>query len=128
MKALGRCVAVLLIATIATPWAFGFVPSCCKQHAPTPRVAKHRCEHDDAQEPVDSGGSCSTTIHQCGTCTIMIFAWVDRRLPNTNCSQPSVKQVKSLVAISLQFYVPPYSEPPPQDSSTRRATLCSFLI
>ena len=128
MKAPGRCVAVLLVATVATPWVFGLGSSCCDHHAPTPRVVKHQCEHNEAQVLLDSDGSCLTANHHCCICTRTIPAREDSWLSKTNFSQTLVNKSVSLAAISLQFYVPPYSEPPPQDASVRRATLGSFLI
>jgi len=127
MRALGRCLAALLVAMIATPGFFGFVPSCCKHPKSTPRVVVHQCDHDDAQKVVDASGSCSSTIRRCAMCTNMLPAREERRLPKTDSGQLSVKSV-TLATISPRFSLLLFTEPPPQNSAVRRATLCSFLI
>ena len=127
MRALGRCLAALLVATVATPWVFG-IGACCEHHAPTPRVVRHQCEHSEAEALPDTAGSCLTLSHRCCISTRTIPAREDRRLPKTTFSQTLINERVSLATISLQFSLPPYGEPPPQASSARRATLCSFLI
>ena len=127
MKAPGRCVAALLVATVATPWVFG-IGACCEHHAPTPRVVRHQCEHSEAQALPDTAGSCLTLSHRCCISTRTIPAREDRRLPKTTFSQTLINERVSDSYDLAAILSPSDGEPPPQDSSVRRATLGSFLI
>lgn len=137
MRVLSRSVAALLLATVATPWIFAFVPSCCERHTPiqrvvthharVPRIGTHHCDHNDAQAVAPTGNS-SMTSQPCGICTCMIAARDERRLPKVNFSRLPVEKRISLAVIPLRFSLPSCSDRTPHDAAVRRATLCSFLI
>jgi len=128
MKVLAQYVAVLLVVAVAMPRALGF-GHCCKHNLPTTRVmTHHHCGHEQMNESALAPKSLSEKGCQCRVCPTAPPKRADRQLPEvvvTVFNQPLVSRT-SATGVSARLYS--YTDPPPENSSVRRASLCTFLI
>ena len=128
MKALTQYIAVLLAVAVAMPRAVGF-GHCCEYNPSTTRVmTHHHCGHDQMKESAPPANSLSEKGCQCRLCPTGLPTRADRQLPEMGATafiQPVVSTTSSTEP-PTQLYL--YTDPPPEDSSVRRASLCTFLI
>lgn len=128
MKVLAQCVAALLVLAVAMPRVVGF-GHCCEHNPPTTRVmTHHHCGHEQTKESASPTNSLSKKECQCRLCPTALPKRADRQLPEiavTAFNQPLVSATSSIEVFARLYS---YTDPPPEDSSVRRASLCTFLI
>jgi hypothetical protein len=128
MKVLAQYVAALLVLAVAMPAVVGF-GNCCEHNPSTTRVmTHHHCGHEQMKESAPLANSVSEKGCQCRVCPSALPKRADRQLPEivvTVFNQPLVSTPFS-TEVSARLYS--YTDPPPEDSSVRRASLCTFQI
>jgi|SRR5215471_2331380 len=128
MKALAQYVAALLVLAVAMPGVVGFGHCCEHNPSTTLLMAHHHCGHEQMKESAPTANSLPEKGCQCRLCPTALPKRADRQLPEIAVAvfnQPIVSITPSTeVTAGLKFY----TDPPPEDSSVRRASLCTFLI
>lgn len=128
MKVLAQYVAVLLVLAVAMPAGVGF-GHCCERNPSTTRVmTHHHCGHEQMKESVPPANSLSEKGCLCSVCPTALPKRADGQLPEiavTVFNQPLVSTI-SPAEVSARLYS--YTDPPPEDASVRRASLCTLLI
>ena len=128
MKVVAQFVAVLLVLAVAMPRAVGF-GHCCEHNPSTTLVmTHHHCGHEQVKVSAPPADSLSEKGCQCRVCPTALPKRADRQLPEvvvTVFNQPLVSTISS-TECSARLYS--YTDRPPEDSSVRRASLCTFLI
>lgn len=131
MKIPAQFVAALLVVAVVSPRLVGF-GNCCDHTASTAAVLPHHrhCDHEQMQEPVPIDRSLSAKGCHCKFCPSMVAGRTHSQVPQivpVTFLQPRVAAGSTLLAsVSPRIYS--YTDPPPEDSSVRRASLCTFLI
>ncbi len=128
MKVLAQHVATVLMLAVAMPSIVGF-GQCCEHNPSTSHVmVHHHCGHEQMKESAPSANSLPEKGCQCRLCPTALPKRADPQLPEivfTVFIQPLVSSISS-TEVSARLYS--YTDPPPEDSSVRRASLCTFLI
>ena len=128
MKALGQYVAALLVVTVVMPGIVGFGQCCVHKPSTSGVVMHYHCGHEQMQVPVPMSSSLSAKVCQCRLCPSALARRTETQAPQivwATFIQPTLADAP-LAAVPARLYF--YDDPPPQDSSVRRATLCTLLI
>jgi hypothetical protein len=130
MRALTHSVAAFLVATMLTSGVAGF-SHCCDHGAAAAGIElHHHCMHRKDMDALPVARVLSTSGCHCRSCPSAVRGKISNQVPQIVSPAASVrphdaKPSRSLVpAARIRFH----DDPPPEESSVRRATLCTFLI
>jgi len=129
MRVLGQYMAALLVVTVVMPGIAGF-GWCCEHKPSTAAIAMYdHCGQEQIQEASPASHSLLARGCQCRFCPSLLAKRVEQQAPtfiSTVSLQPTIAVTK------LSPVQPPRldfnEDPPPEDSSVRRAVLCTFLV
>jgi len=128
VKVLVQYVAPVLVLAVAMPSVLGF-GHCCEHDPSTTRVmAHHHCGHEQMKESAPSANSLSERGCQCRLCPTALPERADGQLPEIAVTVFNQPLVSTISPTEVSARLSSYTDPPPEEASVRRASLCTLLI
>lgn len=129
MRAMGQYVAALLVVTVMMPGIMGFGQCCEPKPSPSRIPMQHACHEQMPEQAAPVGISISVKSCHCSLCPSLLARRAEGQVPQIvfapTSFQPTVVNT-SLAAVPARLHF--CDDPPPEDSSVRRASLCTFQI